>query len=473
MDKIFTTHAGNKYLYSPKNSEFYYMPPYMENTDDAYYQRKLAFWREHGAFEEARPELTSEIDRERIAHTLANTRQILFEVTDSCNLRCEYCFYGKYYSNHDERVAQNLSVEKVKYILDYFVKAWNSDENLSYQNVVGIDFYGGEALMNFPLIKYIVEYLESLHVKQMQFSYGMTTNGMLLHKYMDFIAKHDFRLLISLDGNKRHNVHRITPNGKNSFDTIYRNACLLRDKYPDYFAKKVSFNAVLNKDSDEKEIRDFFWTEFKKDVMISEMNLLGLNEKYVKEFFNTLFKKKIDWQQLLQEEISLRENKEIKVTDSVIQYAIFIDAYCGNSVFSIQDLFMQNTTAQKLLPTGTCLPFDRKIFITTNGKILPCEKIGQDFVLAQVSDGGLHIDLAEIAEAYKKKYDKIRKQCAVCARWKNCGQCMLSIQEVDGKINCPIFTPWNKALDYFSDLLSYAEEHPDLYEIIVKNVVFK
>lgn len=473
MNKIFTTQSGNKYLYSTKNSEFYYMPPFMDNVDDVYYQQKAAFWKEHGVFENLNPELTSEINPDRIIHTIANTRQILFEVTENCNLKCKYCFYGKYYNNHDERIAQNLSEKKAKYILDYFINIWNSNKNLSYKNVIGIDFYGGEALLNFPLIKYIVEYLDSINLKQMQFSYGMTTNGMLLHKHMDFIVKHDFRLMISLDGNKRHNIHRTTKNGKNSFDTIYRNTCLLREKYPDYFTKKVTFNAVLSKDNNEKEIRDFFWKEFRKDVMISELNLLGLNKKYVKDFFNTLFKKKTDWQKLQQEEISIRENKQIKVTDSIIQYAVFIDAYCGNSVNLIQDLFVKNKISQKMLPTGTCLPFDRKIFITTNGKILPCEKIGQDFVLAHVSENGLHIDLTEIAEAYKRKYDKIRKQCSVCARWKNCGQCMLSINEVNEEINCPIFTPWNKALDYFSDLLSYAEKHPYLYEIIIKNVIFK
>ena len=61
---------------------------------------------------------------------IANTPQITFEITDACNLRCEYCGYGKFYSDYDERKAKNLSVSKAKNLLHFFNTLWQSDVNV-------------------------------------------------------------------------------------------------------------------------------------------------------------------------------------------------------------------------------------------------------------------------------------------------------------------------------------------------------
>ena len=53
------------------------------------------------------------ITGEYVKTILANTSQIAFEVTDGCNLKCEYCAYGKFYSDYDERINKNLNIEDV------------------------------------------------------------------------------------------------------------------------------------------------------------------------------------------------------------------------------------------------------------------------------------------------------------------------------------------------------------------------
>lgn len=55
----------------------------------------------------------------QIITALANTPQITFEVTDVCNLRCEYCAYGKLYSDYDKREGKMLSIETAKSFIDY------------------------------------------------------------------------------------------------------------------------------------------------------------------------------------------------------------------------------------------------------------------------------------------------------------------------------------------------------------------
>ncbi len=66
-----------------------------------------------------------------IRKCLANTPQVTFEVTDACNLRCEYCDYGKFYSDYDERKSQMLYTPKVIKFIDFLIDLWNSTFNTS------------------------------------------------------------------------------------------------------------------------------------------------------------------------------------------------------------------------------------------------------------------------------------------------------------------------------------------------------
>lgn len=61
-----------------------------------------------------------------IIKELANTPQITFEITDACNLKCEYCGYGKFYSDYDERKLTNLPPQKAKFLLDFLCSLWSS-----------------------------------------------------------------------------------------------------------------------------------------------------------------------------------------------------------------------------------------------------------------------------------------------------------------------------------------------------------
>ena len=54
------------------------------------------------------------ITRREIEHNLVNLRQLTFEVTDDCNLRCRYCGYGELYSGYDERKAQYMTFEQIR-----------------------------------------------------------------------------------------------------------------------------------------------------------------------------------------------------------------------------------------------------------------------------------------------------------------------------------------------------------------------
>ena len=100
-----------------------------------------------------------------------------------------------------------------KKLIDLLAELWKSDYNTSYNNTVIVGFYGGEPLLNMPLIRKTIEYVESLHIKDLTFSYNMTTNAMLLDRYMDFLVEKNFSILISLDGGEYQSGYRVDKNG--------------------------------------------------------------------------------------------------------------------------------------------------------------------------------------------------------------------------------------------------------------------
>ena len=215
---------------------------------------------------------------------LSNIKHIGFEVTDSCNLKCTYCIYGELYKNHDLRSNKMIEWEKAKKLMDYLVDALFSSSNTTQKNIIYVSFYGGEPLLNMDFIKKMVNYTQSLSSSKIHFSYMMTSNAILLKKYIDFLQKYDFKVMISLDGDRENDGHRLFPNGKTSFDIVYSNVKYVQKNYPDYFNKNISFNSVINDLNNIYEIYSFIYKEFGKIPQISGINRIGLNDELKSKF---------------------------------------------------------------------------------------------------------------------------------------------------------------------------------------------
>lgn len=81
--------------------------------------------------------------------------------------------------------------------------------------------------MNYKLIKEIIDYVENIKEINRKFSFSMTTNAVLLDKYMDYLVEKEFHLLISLDGDEYGQSYRIGTKGENSFNKVITNVKLL------------------------------------------------------------------------------------------------------------------------------------------------------------------------------------------------------------------------------------------------------
>ena len=148
------------------------------------------------------------------ARTSGVVKALCLHVAHTCNLNCEYCFasQGKF---HGERAL--MSFETGKAALDFLVANSGSRRNLE------VDFFGGEPLMNFGVVKELVAYARSIEKEAgKHFRFTLTTNGVLIDDdVIDFANRECANVVLSLDGRKEiHDHFRVDRNGKGSFDAI-------------------------------------------------------------------------------------------------------------------------------------------------------------------------------------------------------------------------------------------------------------
>lgn len=499
---LFKTKSENRYVYDLKNNQCLLCHPvlhyliklytdgvnldsriknikkgeYIENygfstqKEIQYYYKKFSILQENGYFSTIDMEhrLSGKINADVIKSTLANMRQITFEVTDACNLKCDYCGYGKFYWDYDKRANKNLNVNTAKNILSYLAKLWNSSLNTSHDRNIYIGFYGGEPLLNMPFIKEIVEYVDSLKVLHNRFTFSITTNALLLEKYMDFLVDHDFNILISLDGNKENNGYRVFENGQSAYEYIIKNIEALKNKYPDYFKKKVNFNAVLHNKNSVSQVYNYFKKRFGKVPGISELNNSGIKDSQKEEFWKT-YRNVSESLHQSEDYAFITKDMFINLPD-IRSITTFIHQYSGNVYHDYNNLIYP-TEDTKRTPTGTCIPFSKKVYVTVNGKILPCERIGQQFALGYADERKIEIDFEKISQKYNRYYDKMRKQCNVCFNTKACSQCIFNLNIDDKNPECKGLMNYNDFSKLLASFMSYLEKKPTTYSRIMKEVV--
>ena len=419
---------------------------------------------------------SGKLTSKEVLRGIANTPQITFEITDACNLKCEYCGYGKFYSDYDERKSKNLSVSKAKHLLDFLNSLWLSDLNVSHQQNVYISFYGGEPLMNVPFIKEVIEYIEGLNCSVRTFTFNMTTNGILLHRYMDFLVEKNIQLLISLDGNEYNTSYRVDHKGENAFARIVRNVDHLKERYPEYFERCVNFNAVLHNRNSVEEIYHFFKERYNKVPSIGELNSSGIRPEKREEFELTY---KSSTESLMQSEhYSEIERGMFLKSPTYHSATIFLMQTSEHAYKDYNELLFgkQRTTDVPQIPTGTCLPFSKKVFVTVNGKLLPCERIGHQFALGHVDDHGVHLNFEEIAKRYNGYYQRVSKQCRACHNKHACTQCVFNLEGIDNSdkvVKCQGFMSKHDAEQYRNVQLRFFHENPEAYHKIMTEVIIK
>ena len=148
------------------------------------------------------------------ARTSGVVKALCLHIAHTCNLNCSYCFasQGKY---HGERAL--MSYEVGKRALDFLVENSGTRRNLE------VDFFGGEPLMNFDVVKQLVAYARNIEKeKNKNFRFTLTTNGVLVDDdVIEFSNKEMSNVVLSLDGRKEvHDRYRVDYAGNGSWEKI-------------------------------------------------------------------------------------------------------------------------------------------------------------------------------------------------------------------------------------------------------------
>ena len=167
---------------------------------------------------EAAGKLFSVDEYESLACSYKNNSKVIkalcLHIAHTCNLNCSYCFasQGKY---QGERAL--MSVEVGKRAFDFLIENSGTRKNLE------VDFFGGEPLMNWDVVKQLVAYARSVEKQHNKnFRFTLTTNGILIDdEIIDFLNKEMSNVVLSLDGRKEVNDHfRRDYAGNGSYDKI-------------------------------------------------------------------------------------------------------------------------------------------------------------------------------------------------------------------------------------------------------------
>mgnify|MGYP001101448569 CR=1 FL=1 len=184
-------------------------------------------------------------------------KALCLHVAHDCNLRCNYCFASQGDFKGDRSL---MTLDVGKRALEFLVENSGNRRNLE------VDFFGGEPLMNFDLVKELVSYgreLEKNYNKHFRFT--ITTNGVLLDEdKIEFINENMDNVVLSLDGRKEVNDNmRKTISGEGSYDIIFPKFQKMIDKRgdKDYYIRGTftGYNLDFSKD-----ILDFYNKGLKK-----------------------------------------------------------------------------------------------------------------------------------------------------------------------------------------------------------------
>ena len=141
-------------------------------------------------------------------------KALCLHIAHDCNMCCKYCFAGEGEYSGDRSL---MSFEVGKRALDFLIEQSGSRKNLE------VDFFGGEPLLNFDVVKQLVAYARSIEKeKGKNFRFTLTTNGVLLDdEVMEWANKECYNVVLSLDGRKETNDRmRRTRNDKGTYDLI-------------------------------------------------------------------------------------------------------------------------------------------------------------------------------------------------------------------------------------------------------------
>ena len=319
--------------------------------------------------------------------------KLTLQVTQDCNFSCRYCLFTK--DNNVKRTHKkiNMSWDTAKKSIDFL---WDHCKDVPEVNIA---FYGGEPLLNYPLIKNVIDYsTKKFEVKKVKFN--MTTNGSIITDEMiDYFAKFNVALTISLDGPQEiQDRHRkFYSNGLNTFDVVWNNVKKIRNRQPEWYNDHVYFHPVVLPGEIPNKTFDFFQSNSinANKISIVNANMEGID--YIR--YNDIN---------LQNYVDM--NNETK-------------KYLNRNLEEFKKMYRDKSKiTEQWHHNGPCVPGKNKIFVDVQGDIYPCEQV---IDVACNSIGNIFDGINENRVKELMNIGTItEEQCKNCFAMRYCNICM-------------------------------------------------
>ena len=317
-------------------------------------------------------------------------KSLCLNIAHDCNLRCQYCFASQ--GDYDTHKRELMSFDVAKRAVDLLIKSTEGK-----RQHCEIDFFGGEPLMNFDVVKQTIEYIrkqEKIHDKV--FKLSLTTNGMLLDPAkVKYLTDNHISLILSLDG--RPEVHdRMRPDagGHGSYKT-----CAANQVY-----------AAKHRNGEEYYVRGTYTKynlDFTKDVEhMADLGFEGLSMEPYEEY----------------DRLADFYLKRMDEGHPFIYYHFIMDLYRGPCI------------AKRLRGCGAGHEY---MCVVPNGDIYPCHQfVGQDdYVIGNVYDG---VTNTELPPLFRDMHVLNKPICCNCwAKFFCSGGCHANNIKYGGNIQTP------------------------------------
>ncbi len=336
-----------------------------------------------------------------------HVKALCLHICHDCNLRCKYCFAGTGdYKGHREFMSEEVALKAIDFLI----------ENSGNRKILETDFFGGEPLMNFDVVKKTVEYANKRASELgKKFLFTMTTNGVLLRgEIADWLNENMENVVLSLDGRQEvHDDVRKTVNGKGSFDVVIQN-------FKNFVAKRGDKSYYIRGTFTNKNL------DFAKDV---------------------LFMADSGFKEISLEPVVLEKGHELAISDEMIpeikqEYKRLAREYIKRKKEGNGFHFFHFTIDLEGGPclskrVNACGAGNEYFSVTPVGDIYPCHQFADkpEFYMGNVFEGKLN---EEIRSKFKNSSLFTREGCEDCfARYHCSGGCAANNYAFNGDINKP------------------------------------
>ncbi len=353
--------------------------------------------------------LFSEDKYDELAYNYKNNSKVVkalcLHVAHTCNLNCSYCFasQGKY---QGDRALMSFEVGKQAY--DFLVANSGTRRNLE------VDFFGGEPLMNWEVVKQLVAYARSIEKEHNKnFRFTLTTNGILIDdEVIDFLNKEMSNVVLSLDGRKEVNDHfRRDYAGNGSYDRIVPNFKRLVEarEGKNYYVRGTFTHQNVDFTNDILHMADLGFTELSMEpVVCPPDDPYALTEEDLPILFEQY--------EILAKEMIKRKKEGRPFTF----YHYMLDLKNGPCIY------------KRITGCGSGTEY---MAVTPWGELFPCHQFVGDskYSLGNIWDG---VKNTEIQDEFRFCYAYAREECKDCwARLYCSGGCAANAYHATGSIN--------------------------------------